>query len=321
MLFAWAGTKGVSFGPTVWTGERGVLNQHIFKVDCRAGVDERWLYAALRHVTERIERKAHGFKSTLVHVKKSEIEQQPILLPPIAEQRKIADIFSTWDRAIECCENLLANAEAQQRSLMQQLLTGKSRLKPFVNRNWRVVRAHEVFRAVSRRRNEGMQLLAVTQDRGVIARADLDRRVVMPEGDISGYKLVVPGNFIISLRSFEGGLEYSSIAGLVSPAYHVLEPTSKIADNFYKHYFKSYNFIKSLSVATIGIRDGKQISYTDFSFVKIPSPDIDEQVRIGEILDKAERAVGCFSKQLENIKASKQKLMQELLTGKTRVTV
>ena len=72
MLFAWAGTKGVSFGPTIWRGPTGVLNQHIFMVEPVDGIDSDWLYWALRHVTNRIEGQAHGFKATLVHVKKSD---------------------------------------------------------------------------------------------------------------------------------------------------------------------------------------------------------------------------------------------------------
>src|SRR5690606_11710191 len=106
------------------------------------------------------------------------------------------------------------------------------------------------------------------------------RRVVMPDGSTQGYKLVVPGNFIISLRSFQGGLEYSSYRGLVSPAYTVLEPIQSIDDEFYKQYYKSYDFIGHLAVAVIGIRDGKQISYEDFSFLKLPYPSLEEQQKI-----------------------------------------
>jgi len=109
------------------------------------------------------------------------------------------------------------------------------------------------------------------QDVGVVPRSSLDRKVVMPEGSTDGYKLVEPGDFVISLRSFEGGLEYSRFRGLVSPAYTVLKPAKPIVDDFYRHYFKSQEFIGRLAVAVIGIRDGKQISYDDFEFLKLPS--------------------------------------------------
>lgn len=90
LLFAWAGVRGVSFGPTIWRGERGLLNQHIFRVTPRPGVDKAWLYAALKVITSRIERKAHGFKSGLLHVKKADIINQRVFLPKPEEQQKIA---------------------------------------------------------------------------------------------------------------------------------------------------------------------------------------------------------------------------------------
>lgn len=143
----------------------------------------------------------------------------------------------------------------------------------------------------------------------------------MPDGSTSGYKLVVPGNFIISLRSFQGGLEYSEYRGLVSPAYTVLEPTREINDAFYKQYYKSYDFIGHLAVAVIGIRDGKQISYSDFSFLKIPYPDVGEQQAIANVLTTAGQEINALQKRLDHLKQEKKALMQQLLTGKRRVQV
>jgi type I restriction enzyme S subunit len=159
------------------------------------------------------------------------------------------------------------------------------------------------------------------QDVGVVPRSSLARKVAMPEGSTDGYKLVEPGDFVISLRSFEGGLEYSRYAGLVSPAYTVLKAKRKIDDDFYRHYFKSREFIGRLSVAVIGIRDGKQISYEDFSFLRIPTPTIDEQKRISKALNLAEAIIARHKSELEKLRNEKAGLMQQLLTGKRRVKV
>lgn len=147
----------------------------------------------------------------------------------------------------------------------------------------------------------------------------LDGRVASPESGTEGYKLVDPGDFVISLRSFQGGLEYSEHRGLVSPAYTVLKPRKVIHDGFYRHDFKSYDFIQRLAVAVIGIRDGKQISYGDFEFVKLPYPPLGEQRRIATILNTADREIGLLRKQLEAFKRQKKGLMQKLLTGEVRV--
>lgn len=318
MLFSWAGTKGVSFGPTIWRGKRGVLNQHIFKVQPKSGIDGEWLYWALKHVTNRIEAQSHGFKSTLVHVKKSDIDRQPLNVPSPSEQRQIAQILFTWDRTIAAAEQVVANSQRLKLGLTQALIGDRSRQsrgKAALHRE----HASAIFLPRSVRRNGGLELLSVMQDVGVVPRSSLDRKVVMPEGSTDGYKLVEPGDFVISLRSFEGGLEYSRFRGLVSPAYTVLKPAKPIVDDFYRHYFKSQEFIGRLAVAVIGIRDGKQISYDDFEFLKLPYPPIAEQEAIANTLSAAEEAVKRHEKYLQLLRQEKAALMSELLTGKRRV--
>ncbi|MDZ4105696.1 MAG: restriction endonuclease subunit S [Nitrosomonas sp.] len=252
------------------------------------------------------------------------IKSLVVPIPPAYEQTKIVEILSTWDKSIEATERLLENSKKRKKALMQQLLTGKKRLPGFENHQWITVKSNTVFKTVSIKRNSPDEpLLAVTQDQGAIPRDMLDRRVVMPDGETSGYKLVEPGNFIISLRSFQGGLEFSRYRGLVSPAYTILDflDKKKHSPNFFRHYFKSYDFIGHLSVAVIGIRDGKQISYDDFSFLKIPAPSIEEQEKIASFLDTEDRLIDSISRRLIALQNEKKSLMQQLLTGKKRVKV
>jgi type I restriction enzyme S subunit len=149
----------------------------------------------------------------------------------------------------------------------------------------------------------------------------LNRRIQFNEENIPTYKLAEVGDFVISLRSFQGGLEYSNYRGLVSPAYHVIRPKIEVSRDFYRHYFKSPEFIKRLAVAVIGIRDGKQISYSDFSFMRIPLPSLKEQTKIAETLDIAGEEIVLLEKQLTLFKLQKKGLMQQLLTGKKQVKV
>ena len=149
----------------------------------------------------------------------------------------------------------------------------------------------------------------------------LETRVVNPEGSTKGYKLIIPGNFIISLRSFQGGLEYSAYRGLVSPAYTVLQPKKKIINDFYRYYFKSYEFIGRLAIAVIGIRDGKQISYEDFCTLKLPCPTLQEQAAIADVLCTVDDEIALHQQKLAALRRQKQGLMQQLLTGRLRVAV
>jgi len=128
LLFAWAGVRGVSFGPTIWPGPLGVLNQHIFKISCREQFDKLWLFHMMKLITSRIEAKAHGFKDSLLHVHKKEITGQLVPVPSYAEQVQISaimgEILLTEDLAAASHQRLVATKSA----LMSDLITGRKRV-------------------------------------------------------------------------------------------------------------------------------------------------------------------------------------------------
>ena len=242
-----------------------------------------------------------------------------IPIPPLPEQQKIAEVLSTWDKAIEKQTLLIEKLELRKKGLMKQLLTEKKRLPGFSG-EWKRVKAGLLFGSSSIRSNKLEPLLSVTQDKGVVPRDMLETRVTMPDGDLSSFKLVDVGDFVISLRSFEGGLEYSKYRGIVSPAYTVLKKKTDISDVFYKVYFKSNDFIQRLAVAVIGIRDGKQISYSDFCYIKIPYPSLQEQNAIANVFVSCDSEILLAKQKLNRFQQQKKGLMQVLLTGKKRVT-
>lgn len=243
-----------------------------------------------------------------------------IPLPALQEQILIRDVLLAWDTVIQKAEQLIAAKERHFVALSHSLLTARSRLNDFSTR-WRFRRADEIFENISRKGHLNAPLLSVTQERGVIPRSMLEGRVTMPSGQTGNFKLVEPGNFVISLRSFQGGLEHSNYRGLVSPAYTVLRAVVELDNRFFRHYFKSANFIKRLSVAVIGIRDGKQISFQDFCSIKLPFPAVDEQRAIAAFLDEAEGEITLLKKYTEALKTQKRGLMQKLLTGQWRLPI
>lgn len=239
-------------------------------------------------------------------------------VPPLPEQQRIVSVLSLWDTAIAKQTALIEKLTLRKRGLMQQLLTGKKRLREFGG-EWERIKAGEIFKSISVKGNGPEVLLSATQEHGVIPRDQLESRVTMPTGDTNSFKLVEVGDFVISLRSFQGGLEYSEHRGIVSPAYTVLKPIVEIDKSFYRYYFKSAEFIGHLAIAVIGIRDGKQISYEDFCFVKIPYPNIKEQKAISSVLLQADKEIELANKKLAATQEQKKGLMQVLLTGKKRV--
>ena len=252
------------------------------------------------------------------HINTGDLINFLVPAPSIEEQKAIVDLLKLWDTAIEKQTALIEKLTLRKRGLMQQLLTGKKRLKGFSG-EWKRVKAGEIFKSISVKGNGSEVLLSATQEHGVIPRDQLEGRVTMPTGDTNSFKLVEVGDFVISLRSFQGGLEYSEHRGIVSPAYTVLKPIVEIDKSFYRYYFKSAEFIGHLAIAVIGIRDGKQISYDDFCFVKIPYPNIEEQKAISSILLQADKEIEIQKQKLAAIQEQKKGLMQVLLTGKRRI--
>ncbi|MBE2262147.1 MAG: restriction endonuclease subunit S [Burkholderiaceae bacterium] len=301
---------------TLYFEGKANVNNHAHIIGDSEECLAKWFYYCFMHrdLTPVLSRQGVGrYKLT-----KAGLEKLELPLPPIREQAAIVGVLSTWDQTIAATERLLANSKQQRLGLMQKLISDRSRQ----SRGETVLRrehASEIFLPRSVRRNDGLELLSVMQDVGVVPRSSLDRKVVMPDGSTDGYKLVEPGDFVISLRSFEGGLEYSRYRGLVSPAYTVLMPTKPIVDDFYRHYFKSQEFIGRLAVAVIGIRDGKQISYDDFEFIKLPYPSIAEQEAIAITLNAAEQVAKRHETYLQLLRQEKAALMSQLLTGKRRV--
>lgn len=240
-------------------------------------------------------------------------------IPPLEEQSRIANILTVQDKVVELKEKLLTAKLQQKKYLMQQLLAGKKRLSGF-DGGWMYVRANQIFKNVIDKKHNGtLEVLSATQDQGIIPRSQVDIDIKYAEESLTGYKKVVKGNFVISLRSFQGGIEYSEHTGIVSPAYTVLTSMCPIEDGYYKQFFKSTDYINRLNIAVYGIRDGKQISYDDFGRIMIPYPPLEEQKAIATVLATADKEIEILKRAVEQEKQKKKALMQLLLTGIVRV--
>ena len=305
-------------GRTAMLGIEATINQALSALICNERIYNSFLLAWLNCKVKEWKHLAASSRKD-PNITGKDVARFPIAVPPIEEQQRIVSVLSLWDTAIEKQTTLIEQLTLRKRGLMQQLLTGKKRLKGF-SEEWKKIKAGDIFKSVSDRGNENEVLLSATQEHGVIPRDQLEGRVTMPTGDLTSFKLVEKGDFVISLRSFQGGLEYSYFRGIVSPAYTVLKPKIEIDKSFYRFYFKSSDFIGHLAIAVIGIRDGKQISNEDFCFVKIPYPNVEEQKAISAILEHADKEIELANKKLANLQAQKKGLMQVLLTGKRRVT-
>jgi len=171
----------------------------------------------------------------------------------------------------------------------------------------------------NRNHHADLSILAITQEYGAIPRDEIDYKVSVTKKSLKAYKIVEKGNFIISLRSFQGGIEYSMYDGICSPAYIILRKKTNIIDQYYKYYFKSHRFIQDLNKDLEGIRDGKMISYSQFSSILLPKPDEEEQQKIADCLSSIDDLISAEEKKLSLLNDYKKGWMQKLFPaeGKT----
>ncbi len=179
---------------------------------------------------------------------------------------------------------------------------------------WLIDHGDKFFSQISNKNhNSDLPILAITQEHGAIPRDEINYRVSVTDKSIESYKIVEMGDFIISLRSFQGGIEYSNYKGLCSPAYVILRKKSTGNSGFFKHYFKSDRFIKDLNKDIEGLRDGKMVSYSQFSDLLLPVPTtFEEQKRIADCLSSLDDVIAAEGQKLETLRQHKKGLMQEL---------
>lgn len=242
-------------------------------------------------------------------------------LPSLSEQKKIADCLSSLDKYIDATKRKLELLKEHKKGLMQCLFPAKGKTTPelrfpeFQNDGeWNYEHGDMLYDSiVNKKHKSDLPILAITQDNGAIPRDDINYRVVVEDKSIEGYKVVEVGDFIISLRSFQGGIEYSRYKGLCSPAYIVLRKRhSKICDDFYRHYFKSFQYIQELNRNLEGIRDGKMVSYKQFTDIKLPYPSYEEQCKIAKVLSSIDDVIQTHIEKISALELHKNGLMQQL---------
>lgn len=179
------------------------------------------------------------------------------------------------------------------------------------------VRAKDVFKNHTDKKHNGdLEILAATQENGIVPRSQIGIDIQCSEEGVNGYKKVSKGDFVISLRSFQGGIEYSEYDGIVSPAYTVLQPVREISDGYYRNYFKTDSFTQRLNGAVYGIRDGKQIGYQDFGDMYIHCPPIDEQKKIAEVLSCCDRVIELKQQLIAELQRLKSGFLQAMFPAK-----
>ena len=242
------------------------------------------------------------------------------------EQKKIAEILTTQDKVIVLEQQKIEEIIKEKQFFLEKMFPKKGEAVPEIRFKgftdpWEQRKAKELFVSTADKGYPELPVLSATQDRGMIRRDENSINIFHDKKYETGYKRVLPGQFVIHLRSFQGGFAHSTIEGITSPAYTVFgfsEP-EKHNSEYWKYVFTSKAFIRRLETVTYGIRDGRSISYDEFLTLSFAYPSKVEQTTIARYLDKLSDLITLHQRKLEEEKKKKKALMQLLLTGIVRV--
>lgn len=266
----------------------------------------------------------------------------PVPVPPITEQRHIASFLNK--KAKEISESIFAVeneinklddykqsiiSEAVTKGLNRQVKMRESGIRwvSHLPAHWPIIPSKYLFRDSDVRKQAGEVQLTASQKYGIISQEEYMERenakVVLANQGLDDWKHVEPYDFVISLRSFQGGLEMSETTGCITWHYVVLKATKPIYPKFYKWLFKSSMYITAIQRTCNFIRDGQDLRYSNFSQVPLYEPPLKEQKEIADYLDKKcaeiDAVIASKQKQLETLDAYKKSLIFEYVTGKKEV--
>ena len=240
-----------------------------------------------------------------------------IPVPQIEEQRKIGAFFKNLDSLITLhqrkCENLIIIKKSMLDNLFPK--NGEKvprwRFKGF-NDDWEQCKLGEIFEEYSEKNHEELPALTIIQGGGTILREESNRNMQYERSSLSGYKMVKKDDFILHLRSFEGGLEKANTNGIISPAYHTFHGENTDS-RFYYSFFRSKYFIDVLLKPHVyGIRDGKSIDVEGMKSILVPVPTYNEQKYIGDFVERTDNLITLHQSEVERLKKVKQFFLDKM---------
>jgi type I restriction enzyme S subunit len=294
--------KGLAFGAFM----------AIFRSDCNS-----FLY----HVfdTDTYLKEIHkNLGATINSINGSDLKLFKVPFPPKKEREKITVILSSFDEAITTTQQLYERLQQRNKGLMQQLLSGKKRLRGF-NKPWKEIHLSDAFNERNETGYLNLNLLSVGS-LGVYPQSQSEKRDTS-NSDKAKYKRICPGDIgYNTMRMWQGRSALSSLEGIVSPAYTIVTPKKSQHSQFYAYLFKLPSVVNKFFRNSQGlVEDTLNCKFKDFAKVKVEVPEYEEQIAIANVLITAQAEIKTYEQKLNALQQQKKGLMQKLLTGEVRV--
>lgn len=256
------------------------------------------------------------------NITKRDIENFKIPLPPLDEQKKIAEILSTWDEAINLTINLIESKKQFKKALMQNLLTAKIRFPQFQD-EWEETKLGKILKERKTYQNKGFDLehVSLTKD-GVVPKSERYDRDFLVKDDNKQYKITKLNDICYNPANLKFGVICKNTYGngIFSPIYVTFECCNELDNNFAGFCLTQNDFIQKVRKFEEGtVYERMAVGPDDFLRFKIKLPNLNEQQKIAEVLTACDDEINLLNLKLENLKKQKQGLMQKLLSGKVRV--
>lgn len=260
-----------------------------------------------------------GARSDRFAIKDSVFKEMPIPFPNIPEQTAIGSLLRTLDELLANYKDNLANYQSLKATMLSNMFPKVGQTVPEIRLDgfegeWEIKRADEIFKSVSEKNKASLPVLSASQIDGMVLRDELGIDIKYDEATLNNYKVVKPGQFVIHLRSFQGGFALSKLEGITSPAYTIIDFIDKenSLPAFWNSILTSRDFIKRLETVTYGIRDGKSISFKDFSSLKFVFPEFKEQQAIGAYFSNLDNIINSQQEKISQLETLKKKLLQDM---------
>jgi len=299
-------------------------------------IESKFAFYFFKALERRFKEDANG--TTIPHFNRASLNSCKYFLPPtLSEQRAIADWLDAKcadiDAAIELQQRMIDKLKAYKTAVIHQAVTKgldkNANLKDSgvqwigeVPEHWEVCKIKQIFKERSEKGYPELPVLSATQKYGVIPQSHYENSVVLVNKGLENLKLVRKGDFVISLRSFQGGIEYAHYDGIISAAYTILKLKGNCAD-YIRLVMKSERFIQLLQSCTVGIREGKNVNYNIVRDNYIFLPPLSEQRAIADWLDAKcadiDATIALKEQKQEKLKAYKKTIIFEYVTGKKQV--
>ena len=253
------------------------------------------------------------------NITKNDVEKFKISFPSLEEQYSIGSLFRPLDDLLASYKENLANYQSLKATMLSKMFPKAGQTIPEIRLDgfegeWEIKRADEIFKSVSEKNKASLPVLSASQIDGMVLRDELGIDIKYDEAALNNYKVVKPGQFVIHLRSFQGGFALSKLEGITSPAYTIIDFIDKKNNipDFWNSILTSRDFIKRLETVTYGIRDGKSISFKDFSSLKFVYPELEEQQAIGVYFSNLDQLIISYQDKITHLETLKKKLLQDM---------